>query len=161
MTGSNRQVWRALSWGLLVVVVTVSLVVGAGSTGPQTNAQRAASIDTQIKCPSCDGLSVADSSAAIAVAIRRDVAQRVRDGQSDARIEAYLVSRYGPEILLRPPATGLTALVWVVPVVAVVVAMAMLGAFFWRRRRIASSRVAEGDRAMVARALAEHRAGAS
>jgi cytochrome c-type biogenesis protein CcmH len=156
----KRPTRRALPWAVLVVVVAVSLVVGAsGRSGRETNAQRSAAIDAHIKCPSCDGLSVADSSAAIAVAIRQDVAQRVRNGQSDADIEEYLVSRYGQGILLRPPTRGATSLVWVVPGIAVIGGLIGLGVFFWRRRRVESLDVAEADRLVVARALAESRAG--
>ena len=97
-------------------------------------AQRAAAIDARVRCPSCDGISVADSSASTAVAIRQAVAPRATPGQSDGQIDAFLVSRYGPGILLRPPAHGATAWVWVLPPVAVAVAAVAVGTVFWRRR---------------------------
>jgi cytochrome c-type biogenesis protein CcmH len=79
----------------------------------------------------------------------------VRAGDTDAQIDAFLVSRYGPGILLRPPTTGASATVWVVPVVAVLVGLAVLGAFYWRRRRVRPAELEDEDRALVARALAE------
>jgi len=146
---------RRWTWVALVVVVGVALGVGAspGSPAP-TTAQRVAAIDALVRCPSCEGISVADSSASTAVAIRQAVTARVHAGQSDAQIDAFLVSRYGPSILLRPPVGGATAWVWVLPPVAVAVGLACLAVVFWRRRRPPPVTVTDEDRALVARALA-------
>ena len=60
-------------WTLLGVVLVVALLVGSGvfSSTPPTSAQRAAAIESVIRCPSCEDLSVADSSAPTAVTVRR------------------------------------------------------------------------------------------
>jgi len=110
-----------------------------------------------IRCPSCDGISVADSSASTAEAVRQAVLARVQAGQSDARIEAYLVSRYGPDILLRPPVSGVTAWVWVLPPVGLAAAVAVLVVVLWRRRRERGQTAAasDADRELVRRALDE------
>ena len=55
--------------------------------------------------------------------------------RATCRSTQFLVSRYGPSILLRPPVRGLTAWVWVVPPVAVAAAVAGLGRCCWRRRQ--------------------------
>lgn len=133
----NRRGHPALGLGLLVVVLGVALAFGAGlgSTNPPTDAARAASIDATIRCPSCVDLSVAQSSASAAVAVRHEVAHLVRLGRTDQQIEARLVAQYGPTILLKPPASGLSVLVWVVPPVGAAVAAALLAVLFWRRSR--------------------------
>ena len=165
--GTGLRVGKTAVWVALGVVLAVALAFGASHrSGPQTPAQRAAALDSIIKCPSCDGISVADSSASTAAAIRQLVLARVRQGQSDQAIEQYLVSRYGPSILLRPPTTGITAVVWVVPLVAAVGGLGGLGFFFWRRRRPPAASVTAADRALVDRALvdqarAEHGGGAA
>lgn len=101
---------------------------------------------------------MAQSSAPAAQAIRGIVVRRLSAGKSDAAIEAYLVSRYGQDILLRPPASGGIGLVWLMPVVALGAALAGLGTFFWRRRKLAVPEVSEADRVMVGEALAERAA---
>jgi cytochrome c-type biogenesis protein CcmH len=160
--GHGRRVATAAVWVALAVVLAVALAFGASrGAGTQTPAERAAALDGILKCPSCDGISVADSSAATAAAVRQVVLARVRQGQSDQEIEQYLVSRYGPSILLRPPTTGITAVVWVVPLVAAVGGLGGLGFFFWRRRRPVTASVTAADRALVDRALAEHGPGAA
>ncbi len=142
---------RPVVWLALAVVVVVALAAGSWrASAPATPAQRAASIDAVLKCPSCEGLSVADSSAELAVAIRRQVLVAARSGLSTAAIEARYVALYGPAELLRPT----DPLIWVLPMVAAGVAVACLGAFFWRRRsRRAAPAVADADRLLVERAL--------
>jgi cytochrome c-type biogenesis protein CcmH len=88
------------------------------------------------------------------VAIRTEIEARLRDGQTDGQIRAYLVSRYGEDVLLRPSGSGLTGLVWALPVAAVVVAAAGLAVAFWRWRGGAPPAVTDEDRALVERARA-------
>lgn len=126
-----------VSFVAALVVLGVALAIGAGvgSSSPQTDAQRAASIEAQVRCPSCDDLSVLQSAASSAVAVRGQISDEVAAGESTRRIEAQLVGQYGPSILLAPPKSGLSALVWYVPAVAGAVALGALVAFFWRRSR--------------------------
>ncbi len=156
MSPTRRGLPRWVGPAALVVVVGVALGVGSSRGGPAAApAQRASAIDALVRCPSCDGISVADSSASTAVAIRQAVTARVRAGQTDGQIDSFLVSRYGPGILLRPPVDGWTAWVWVLPPAALALALAGLGTVFWRRRQRASVPVSAEDRALVERALTE------
>jgi len=127
-------------WTLLAVVLVVALLVGSGvfSSSPQTNAQRAAAIESVIRCPSCEDLSVAVSSASTAVTVRATILHLVDQGRSDQQIEDYLTARYGSAIVLDPPASGWSALVWVLPIVGGLVGTAMLVWVFVRRRRSGS-----------------------
>ncbi len=136
-TGRSRHPWpRWTGPVLLAVVVVVALIIGSGvGRSHQTPTQRAQAIEAQIRCPSCEDLSVLDSSASTAVTVRHQIAQMVDEGQSTAAIEHQLVLRYGPTILLRPPTSGLTALVWIIPVIAGVAAITCLIVLFWRRAR--------------------------
>jgi cytochrome c-type biogenesis protein CcmH len=143
-------------WVVLVIVVAVALGIGASKSGPAaTPVQRADAIDALVRCPSCDGISVLDSSASTAAAIRQAVLARVRAGQSDSQIDTFLVSRYGPSILLRPPVHGLTAWVWVLPPLAVAAAVASMVTVLWRRRGRAPTAASAEDRALVDRAMVE------
>lgn len=153
---------RIYAWSALAVALAVALSIGATrpSSG-STSAQRANSIDSALRCPSCEDISVAASSAPAAVAIRKIVARRVSGGQSTAQIESFLESRYGVGILLRPPTSGLSAAVWIAPSVAVGAGLLGLGVFFWRRRRLEPSTVPDEDRALVDAALGRTRARAT
>jgi cytochrome c-type biogenesis protein CcmH len=117
-------------------VLVVALVVGTGvlHSSPPTAAQRAASIDSDIRCPSCEDLSVATSSAPTAVTVRTTVRQLVGQGRTDQQIEQYLTARYGTSIVLDPPASGWSLLVWVLPLAGGAVAVAGLVVVLVRRR---------------------------
>ena len=123
-------------WTLLGVVLVVALLVGSGvfSSSPPTDAQRATAIEQVIRCPSCEDLSVAVSSAPTAVTVRATVAHLIAQGRSDQEIRDYLVARYGSAIVLDPPTSGWSALVWVLPVLVGVLGVVGLVVVFARRR---------------------------
>jgi cytochrome c-type biogenesis protein CcmH len=138
----------------LALVLAVALIVGASHrSGPSTPAARAASLDAQLRCPSCDDVSVANSSAASAVAIRQLVLADFNAGESQHAIVGYLQSRY-PGIVLRPSTSGLEGIVWFAPLVGFAVAVVVIGRVFWRKRsRPLQVRVEDADRLLVAEAL--------
>ena len=127
---------RWLRWVALAVVVAAGLTVGAvRDGGPRTEAERVESIASEVRCPTCRGLSAAESDAKAAGAIRAEIRDRLRDGYTPDEIRAYLVSRYGGDALLRPAATGVAGLVWALPVAAFVIAVAGLAVALARWRR--------------------------
>lgn len=134
---ASRRGFVRASFVLAVVVAAVALAIGSGvgRGGPATAAQRAAALDNVVKCPSCDDVSVAQSTAASALAVRREILALARRGVSDRSIESRLVSQYGQGILLAPPASGVLGLVWFVPLVAGLAAVAAVTAVLWRRGR--------------------------
>jgi cytochrome c-type biogenesis protein CcmH/NrfF len=128
-------VWaRAL---LPLAVVAVALVIGSGvfDTSPQSTAQRAAGIEAGVRCPSCTDVSVAQSNATTAIAVRHQIEGMVAAGQSTADIEQTLVSEYGQTILLVPPDAGGVPVIWLIPAVLGAAAVAGVGLLFWRRSR--------------------------
>lgn len=129
---------RWLPWGALAVVVVVALGIGAGSGngGGDSDDARASRLAKQVRCPTCRGLSAAESDAKAAQAVRSEIRARVEAGESDEEIRAYLASRYGDDILLRPEGEGLASLVWALPVAGLVCGAAGL-AFAFRRWKVA------------------------
>jgi len=145
---------RRIGWGLMAVVLVAALAVAAGGgAGPATEDQQVSAIADKVRCPTCRGLSAADSDAPAATAIRDEVRRRLREGQSEGMIVGYLERTYGADIRLEPEAEGIGVLVWALPVAGVaVVAVALVGMFSSRRRRTAP-RVSDADRALVAEAM--------
>jgi cytochrome c-type biogenesis protein CcmH len=126
---------QRVSYIAMAVVVAVALGVGVfGHRDDRSFDDRVADLSSTIRCPVCPSESVKDSNATASQNLRREIASRIEDGQSDDEIRDYVVSRYGPTILLRPPASGVGALVWVVPVVALAVGAAGLALAFRRWR---------------------------
>jgi cytochrome c-type biogenesis protein CcmH len=123
---------RKLAWLGLLVVVAIALVVGTTDREPATADERTRRVAETVMCPACSGETVADSLAPVAVNIRRQIAARVADGQSDTEIRNALRATYGDRVILNPPSSGLAGLVWVLPVAALVAAAAGL-VFAFRR----------------------------
>ena len=87
-------------WTVLGVVLVVALVVGSGvlTSSPPSPAERALSIESVVRCPTCEDLSVAQSTAPTAVAVRGAITQLIAEGRTDQQIQAYLTARYGSSI---------------------------------------------------------------
>ena len=127
----------AVSAIALVVIAAVALAIGSGvgrSSAPSL-ATRAAAVEAEIRCPQCEDISVAQSQASSAIQARHEITAMLAAGATTAEIERSFVARYGPAILLSPPASGLGAVVWFLPLAAAVSALGALGVLFWRRQR--------------------------
>ena len=144
---------RWLPLAALAVALAVALAIGASrSTGTRTVAQRVQHITGQLRCPVCEGETVADSNALISRDIRADVQRRVEAGQSDRQISDYVVHQY-PGTRLDPPTRGVGLLVWVLPVLALIAAASGLAFAFARWRARPGVTVTDADRALVEEAL--------
>jgi cytochrome c-type biogenesis protein CcmH len=143
---------RWLPYGLLAAVVVATLALTAGrGTSPSAEA-RVRRITHELRCPVCEGLSVADSPSETAKAIVTDVRRRVRAGESDASIRRYYIDRYGTSILLRPTGSGIDAVVWALPVGALVLGAGGLVLAFRRWQRQPAMHATDADRLLVEQA---------
>ena len=112
------RVHRAVRTVLFVVFGGLVLWgVIAGITGHH-RPDRVRSLAAQLRCPVCNGESVADSPAASARAIENQVRRQVADGWTDDQVLQYFEQRFGPSIRLAPPRSGSTLVLWIAPIVA-------------------------------------------
>lgn len=105
----------------LVAVAAVAVVLRPSGSSERARIDH---LETLVRCPSCDDLSVAVSNATSAIAVRHEIATKVHEGQSDDRILTSLESVYGTSILLSPPSSGLGVLLWLVPLLGVILLVA-------------------------------------
>ena len=152
-TRVQRQRWWW--WGALGLTALVLVVAFAG-TAPTSGVsdERLFALAERLKCQQCVGESVAGSQSPSAVQFREEIAAQMGAGRTDDEILNFFVDRYGREVLLNPPSSGLGSLVWIVPVVAGAAALLALAATF-RRWRLDPERphATRGDEERVARAL--------
>jgi cytochrome c-type biogenesis protein CcmH len=124
-------------WLLLVAVAVTALSIGVSRSGgrPSLDAQ-VQHLSSQVRCPVCHGETVAQSEAAPSVEIRNQIRADLQKGEPANQILASIVASYGPGILEKPQAKGISILVWVLPVIAFVLGAAgLLWAFVrWRGR---------------------------
>lgn len=107
----------------LLAVAVAMVLAGAGvwqavQPAATTVEQDVTAIAATLRCPTCQGLSVADSDAAISRSMRDIIAEQLAEGRSPDEVRGYFVQRYGDWILLSPSPDGLGWLVWGLPVLA-------------------------------------------
>lgn len=71
-----------------------------------------------MRCPVCQGLSVADSPASSAVDLKAEVRRQLAAGYTRDQVLANFERSYGEFIRLEPKAVGFNWLVWLLPVLA-------------------------------------------
>jgi cytochrome c-type biogenesis protein CcmH len=137
-----------------VVVAVVVLVVGTQRNSHPSLQDKTMHIAGLVRCPVCEGQSAAQSQAPASVQIRDQIRQELSAGESQGQILSGLVAAYGPGILEKPEARGVNLVLWVLPVLAVVPALAGLALAFarWRPRR-GGAGVTADDRVLVDQAL--------
>ena len=118
-------------WFLLLAIIVGALIFSELAEQPVlTNADKVQRIADDLACPVCDGQSVAESDVPIAQAIRTEIARMVDEGLPDALIRADLVSRFGESIDYTPQKSGLTGLIWTLPILIGAIAAILLIATF-------------------------------
>ena len=72
-------------------------------------------IDTKLRCPVCQGVSIADSPSGMATKMREQVRDLVTKGYSEEQIISYFERSYGEFVRLEPPLRGLNVMLWILP----------------------------------------------
>ena len=97
---------------------------------PDQGAEDAASaLMETVRCIQCQGQSIADSDAPIAAAMRNEIRQQIASGKEPEAVRQWLIDRYGDWVSYDPAFNALSAPLYIVPVL-----MLLIGAFLaWRR----------------------------
>lgn len=120
---------RLIGWiAIIAAVVSLLAVSVLDQGGIENDAERMQRLSESYACPVCQGQSVAESNAEVARTIRQQIRTEVQQDATDDEIRDTLISQYGGEVLLNPPAEGIGSLVWVLPVLVVVLGAAGVGA---------------------------------
>ncbi|PWR13946.1 hypothetical protein DKT69_18430, partial [Micromonospora sicca] len=127
--------WRPVAAALVLVALLAAAGAGlARSTGDTGREDPVRSVAADLRCPACQGESVADSRSPIAAAMRQAVADQVAQGRSRDEIRRWFVQRYGPEVLADPPTRGVELLLWAVPALTLLAAGYAARRTLWPRR---------------------------
>lgn len=87
---------------------------------------RARSLSAELRCLVCQNQSIDDSDAPLARDLRILVRERLVAGDSDGEIRTYLVDRYGEFVLLKPPFSSSTLLLWLTPLIVILAGVSVL-----------------------------------
>jgi cytochrome c-type biogenesis protein CcmH len=131
MSRSPSRRWtERLGW---VAALGAVVIIGLGLMSPSTRAaDRVEALGKQLRCPVCQTVSVEESPSETAQAMREIIAEQVAAGRTDEEVIAFFVDRYGEWIILEPPASGRTLVVWLLPPAAL---LAGLWVALKRKRR--------------------------
>lgn len=137
---SARRPVRALAQVFLAAVLV--LAVGAGIWRAHVDADRTLparvhAVTSGLRCPTCSGQSVADSESDLAQQMRAVTAQQLAEGRTPEQVRAYFVARYGNQVLLDPPLSGLGLATRVAPFALLIAGGLILGRRLGGRRGIA------------------------
>jgi len=93
---------------------------GTAVTGPMLD-QRTQEVAGLLRCPVCQGLSIADSPSEMAVNMKGQVRELLSRGYTQEQILKYFELSYGQFVLLKPKFQGVNTLVWILPILALVI----------------------------------------
>ncbi len=97
----------------------------------------------ELRCLVCQNQTLADSHAALAEDLRREIRLQMQAGKTNQEVMDYLVSRYGDFVRYRPPFNTTTALLWVGPFMLMLAGLVSL--IVMLRRRQTSNTEASSD----------------
>jgi len=126
----HRRSWLAVL-GLTGLVMVCFVPLALGATASDLEA-RVRDIAAQLRCPVCQGLSVADSPSELANEMRTLIREQLQQGKTSAEVLDYFAQRYGEWILLAPPKHGFNLVIWVLPFVLLPIGAATV---YWGARR--------------------------
>lgn len=103
----------------LIGIAALACAAAADDPGEQlkdpAREARARAMFRQVRCVVCQSESIDESEADLAHDLRRAIRAQIAAGRSDADIRGYLLARYGSFILMKPPFSPATAILWLLP----------------------------------------------
>lgn len=140
-----------MRWALLVLLLSVSVapaafaqdagpdprsILGAPKGAPLQGAEldrRTQQVAGVLRCPVCQGLSVADSPSGMATKMRGQVRELLAAGYDQDQVLAYFERSYGEFVRLEPPLRGVNWIVWLAPAAGLLAGSVLIGVVLKRR----------------------------
>lgn len=114
---------------------------------------RARALSAELRCMVCQNQSIDDSDASLARDLRILVRERIKAGDTDEQVLAYIVARYGEFVLLKPRFSLRNALLWGTPAVLLIIGGVVLVVSIRRRERPATKALSAEEKDALARVL--------
>ncbi|HEX6818350.1 MAG TPA: cytochrome c-type biogenesis protein [Ktedonobacterales bacterium] len=125
-------------FALLAAVWITTFVIAAQ---PQSLDTRVHDVSSQLRCPSCNGETVADASTPVANQMRAVIREKLAAGESEQQVLADFRASYGDSILASPPPSGFTLVIWIGPALMLLAGIALVvsAGRDWREVRSANA----------------------
>jgi cytochrome c-type biogenesis protein CcmH len=136
---------RSFAVALFAFAAAASPPPNAGIGPPRGQPLSGAALDARtedvgglLRCPVCQGLSVADSPATMARNMKAEVREKLAAGYDQEQILAYFERSYGEFVRLEPSLHGVNWVVWFGPIAALLAGGAAIAWALKRTARTAS-----------------------
>ena len=123
---------RSVLFVLILLLATPGWAVEPDEILPDAELEkRARDISQNLRCLVCHD----ESTASLARDLRLLVRERLKQGETDQEVVAFVVDRYGEFVLLRPQANGINLILWALAPMALLFSMAFSGAYIRNKNR--------------------------
>ncbi len=102
-------------WVVAVFMYLPALPVMAQTPSEAEIELRAKEVGRALRCVVCQNQPIEESDASLAQDMRKLVRARIRKGDSNEEVMAFMQNRYGDFVLLKPPVQANTYLLWFTP----------------------------------------------
>jgi cytochrome c-type biogenesis protein CcmH len=117
----------------MLVAVVLALALAPPALASEEHPTQA-ELEGELVCPTCR-TTLDQSNAPVAVRMKSFVRRRIAAGDTKSEIKAALVAQFGKGVLAAPEKRGFDLLAWVLPVVGLLAAGAVLSVLLWRWTR--------------------------
>ena len=118
----------------LGLIALVAALVAAAPALASEGKPSLGELEGEVMCPTCK-TTLNMSNAPIAERMRRFIADRIEAGDTKSEIKRRLVSEFGQNVLAEPSKKGFNLLAWLLPIVGILLAAAVLGWLAWKWSR--------------------------
>lgn len=145
----------------VAIVLALSVASTAFAIGPDEMLKdpaleaRARTIGQSLRCLVCQNQSIDDSDAGLARDLRILVRERLAAGDSDQAVVAYVVSRYGDFVLLKPPVKPETWVLWFGPLLLLIGVGSLIVVRARRKRVVNTTPLSSDEQAELTRLIGD------
>ncbi|MDH5368398.1 MAG: cytochrome c-type biogenesis protein CcmH [Gammaproteobacteria bacterium] len=100
----------------------------------------------ELRCVVCQNQNIAESNAALAKDLRKQVFKMINAGESDDDILEFMVTRYGDFVLYDPQFNSTTFLLWVGPFIIFIIGLYILVSFIRQRKTFVVAELSNEDK---------------
>lgn len=123
---------------LFLLIFFTLIPMPAMAADSATLDKRVQRLSEELRCLVCQNQSLADSNADLAVDLKNQVREKLKQGASDKDVINFMTERYGDFVLYRPPWKASTVLLWVGPFALLLLAAGVLALNIRRNRGAAT-----------------------
>jgi len=105
----------------------------------------------ELRCLVCQNQTIADSNAALAQDLRRQVYEMLQQGKSRDEIATFMTDRYGDFVLYNPPFKVKTGVLWIGPIIFLLIGLVMLIVISRRKKVFVNTKLSDEEQAKKAK----------